>query len=108
MTFEINSIPWTIQMESANNPMFTDNSDNEYFGFCIYSTQTIILRNDMPTELLEQTLIHELTHAVVFSFGLSGYEFDEEKMCNFVGAHLKQIHRITKRYMKEFTNGTLH
>jgi hypothetical protein len=99
MTFKINGIPWTIQMKSGKNPIFTDD-DNEYLGFCEYSTQTIILRNDMPTELIEQTLIHELTHAFVFSFGLSGYKFDEEKLCNFVGAHLKRIHKITKQYMK--------
>ena len=101
MTFKTNGIPWTIQMKSGKNSIFTDD-DNEivYFGFFENSTQTIILRDDMPTELIEQTLIHELTHAFVFSFGLSGYKFDEEKLCNFVGAHLKRIHKITKQYMK--------
>lgn len=106
MTFKINGISWKIQMKSANNCIFKD-GDNEYLGFCVYSAQTIILRDDMPKELLEQTLIHELTHAFVFSFGLSGYKFDEEKLCNFTGAHLKQIHRITKHYMKGLINGTL-
>lgn len=107
MTFKINGIPWTIQIKSANDCIFKDD-DNEYLGFCEYSTQTIILRDDTPKELLEQTLIHELTHAFVFSFGLSGYKFDEEKLCNFVGAHLKRIHKITKRYMKGLINVTLH
>lgn len=49
---------------------------------------------------MRQTLIHELTHAVIFSYG-HHVEYDEETVCNFIGSHFEEIGKLANKILSK-------
>lgn len=94
---KINKIPW--QVELCNLP---NDGENKTLGLCEAGEQIIKLQNGLNKEIARQTYIHELLHAIIFSYGL--HLEDEESVCDFVAAHFSLIEKLVKR----FDNGTLY
>lgn len=70
-------------------------------GITNYLKQEIILRSGMSKALLYETLIHELTHAFLFSYGYSNVEtFNHEQICEFVGCYAGDIIKTADKYIK--------
>jgi Zn-dependent peptidase ImmA (M78 family) len=86
---KINGINWKVK--------FTDRVDDLYldgyvrFGVTDRNTNTIYLDKNLEGDMLKKVLLHELTHAWLFSYG---YEMDveaEEFLCSFVDSHVEEI-----------------
>ena len=55
----------------------------------------------MTKELTRSTVIHELCHCFLFSFGFCAESYDEEAVCNLFGSHADAILDLTDKFMKE-------
>lgn len=93
-TVVINGFRWTIS-EVDVSPVKNTN------GCCYYNTCHVYIERDLqPSQNFKHTLIHELTHAFIWSFGFHDTTFNKETVCNFIGANLEAIHAIFTAYMK--------
>lgn len=93
-TVEINSLPWKIYDAKDGADELVSRGDSCY-GVTDYIKCTIHMLASQGPELYRQTLIHELTHAVIFSYGQHLIELPgkrlEEGICDFLAAHADQI-----------------
>jgi|GEM_PF-118298 phage portal protein, SPP1 gp6-like len=100
MRFKANNLTWNIDFVDEDKKLM--NSDNGmYFGLTEYQPQRISIRTGLSKEMTRETVIHELVHCFLFSFGVCGFtSLNEEQVCNFVGSHLDKIYEITEKFMK--------
>ena len=81
MKIQLNDIEWEIKFVSHDHEHMIGSN-----GLCSYESTTIYIARDMPKTKIRRTLIHELTHAVEYSFGLKDRKSDNqyEDLANFV------------------------
>ncbi len=94
MKIKINNIAWKIIFEekiSDDNPM----------GLCRPSRLELHLCTKMAKEAIRTTIIHEVTHAYMFSCGFtkpyseSEMLFSEEQLCDFLAMNIENILSIS-------------
>jgi hypothetical protein len=89
--FIINNVKWKLNFV----PLYSEDlmrSDGTYtFGMCDGNTNTISIANGLDAEFTERILCHELTHAVCFSYEIFMPIDLEEKLCNFMSNHGREI-----------------
>lgn len=101
---KINGLLWKIfYVHNGDENLKLDGVD--CMGITYFKEQQIYLDSDMSRDLFRKTVIHELTHAFLFSFG-HHLECDEaeEAVCDFLGSHLDRIYKTTNKIMTDFTN----
>ncbi len=81
----INDLNWTVRFLPYGDEALVS-GDDECYGLTEFSKLTINVCDQLPPQLIERTLRHELTHAYLFSNGIDGDGMDEEAVCNFVEA----------------------
>lgn len=86
----INNLSWEIIVTNIENFGEVDSE----FGYCDNLMLKIYLRDDIPIQNLQRTLLHELTHAFLYSYGHRGDEFNEENICDFIESHLLNIYNL--------------
>lgn len=70
-------------------------------GSTYYDTCHIYLKEDtQPLLNFEQTLIHELTHAFQWSYGLFNITHTAETTSDFMGTYARKILEVADNYMK--------
>lgn len=95
---KINDINWYIIEENEGIHLGKDD-DNFVVGLCDTLEHKIYLYNKLEIEHKYKTLIHEMTHAYISSYGFKDIIFDEENICNFFEAYGKQIIDNTRTYI---------
>ena len=60
----------------------------------------ISLIKDLDYTLKRKTLIHELVHAFINSYGFNDYDFKEENVCYFFETYGDDILKIIEDYFK--------
>ena len=68
-----------------------DSTDGVQLGWCDYAKSKIEINNHNVSEQKQkQTVIHELTHAIMHEAGV-GFGDDEERVVNHIGLVLHQV-----------------
>lgn len=100
MIAKINGMDWVITVVPDDNPEI-ESEDKYIFGSTNVFKQCISINEKIQPTSLMPTLLHELTHAALFSYGWdSRSEFTKEEMCDFFGAHGKELVEIAKSFLK--------
>lgn len=69
--------------------------DGEYhFGITDFNKKEIYIANNLNKDTLRYTLIHELTHAVIDSYGFLQVEWNDEIVADFMGNYLLTILKL--------------
>lgn len=90
----INNLHWKITIN--------DNLNENIFGTTNYATQTIYLNPTCVMENIKRTLLHEVVHAFLYSYGLHCIEsFDKETICEFISHNLFNITEIYQQALDE-------
>ncbi len=98
MKIKIANDVWKIKLKDGDSKKMHPSKDRINFGLTEYTRLVINIRKEMPLSLARSTVIHELVHAFIFSYG---HEVDgEEAMCNFFGVHADEILELTEQIMK--------
>lgn len=101
MIIKINGLKWTVLFASrGDNILKLD--DLQCMGVTDYFNLKIYLDGSISEELMRQTVIHELTHAFLFSYGVHVEcdEDTEEAVCDFCGANFDKMLRATNKIIK--------
>lgn len=99
MKFTVNNLKWCIEYVSADS-ISMNNNNGLFFGLTEYDSQHISIRSGLTKEMTRQTVVHELCHCFLFSYGITCDWYDEEQVCNFFGSHADMIIGIADKFMK--------
>ena len=88
----INGFTWEIIFAKSSIEHLRDSR-----GVCIYTERKIYIQKDLDDEYMEETLIHELTHAFEYAHGLRDRHSDclHEDLASFVGLYGKKIIQLS-------------
>lgn len=74
------------------------------FATCYPSNLTIDIGKDYDKSLLELSLTHELTHALLAESGrIYEHQFNTEELCEFVAWNIEEIKRLKDKILKEYS-----
>lgn len=99
MKFIVNNLKWVIEYVNADSTSM-NNSNGLFLGLTEYDIQHISIRSGLTKEMTRQTVVHELCHCFLFSYGITCDWYDEEQVCNFFGSHADMITSLTDKFMK--------
>jgi len=77
----------------------TDELDPNYCGMCVFDTQTILVKKDLPQDVFNITLIHEMLHAFMnrLSYENAITRQTEELLIDQIAKLMVENFKITKR-----------
>lgn len=112
--FEINYLKWKIikipneELQNLRRKIGEEQNtkyDEEswYYGFCDCAHQIIYINEYLCIEEQQRTLIHELTHAWLWSHGTSYTQYCEDAVCDIVASIYYFISQIFTKYYTETT-----
>ena len=104
MQIKINDILWTFSLVKGTDSNLLYDSDFNY-GITCYNDAHVYINKDLPTDLRKRTLLHEIVHAMLFSYMLRKYEsFTEEEMADFVAKYFDKIYILCNTIMNRWKN----
>lgn len=100
MKFEMNNSYYAIKEVSQEELQkeIADENDGYYYGQTRFPKQIILIDKDLSVERKRKTLIHELVHAFINSYGFNDYDFKEENVCYFFETYGDDILKIAEDY----------
>lgn len=98
MKIKIHNDFWKIKLTNERKKKMTPDKDHYNLGLTEYSKLLINIRTGLPASVARSTLIHELTHAFLFSYG--NQVEGEEQMCDFFGVHGDEIIALADQIME--------
>ena len=108
--FELNDIDWTIKLVHTNTIVDRYNKENEekssfVFGLTIYPDNEIWINESLFDDEKLRTLIHELTHCYLWSYGFNNVsEYTEEMVCDIMASAYKFINKTILLYFYNKNN----
>lgn len=88
MNIQINGLNWTIDKATCieGNP--------HTLGRTYYDTLHIVINETIEPSNFHKVLIHELTHAFLYSYGFDQVKLNDEVMCDFISVHAENIIKV--------------
>lgn len=93
----INNIIWRIAFVPANDIILMRPNGSYSIGVCDNTLQTIFINERLSGLLLKKVLCHELTHAAMFSYGISLSAEQEELLAELIATYGEEIIDITNK-----------
>lgn len=88
----INNIKWNIVECDENSEALQTDEGGVIFGLTKFSTSEIFIRcKDISDDIRKRTIVHEVCHGYIYSFGIDGEHMNEEDVCNFVESFAEKI-----------------
>jgi len=101
-TFIANEQQWKVVFIDKDSEKLT-HSGTQHHGTCNYTENVVYIADNLPIERKTSTLTHEVTHAVMESYGFHSFEsFDHEQLCEFTAAHNRRIYMIVESAMEAY------
>lgn len=103
MIIKINNLEWNVFfVPRDHNKLEADGV--QCLGKAYFDDLHIYLDKSVSEELMRQTVIHELVHAFLFSYGVHvecNDDYDtEEAVCDFCGAYFDKIKKAANKIIK--------
>lgn len=96
MTLRINNYDWKVIFVSEyDERLKSQDEDRIVLGRTHYCNLLIAINKDVAEEIQKDTIIHEITHAYLFSIGIGDDRiWNEEELCSFIGNNLLTILKL--------------
>lgn len=100
MKIKIHNDVWKVKLVNANAKKMNPDQNSYNFGLTEYKELLISIMDGRSESVTRSTLIHELVHAFIFSYGhvVEG----EEAMCDFFGVHGDEIIDLTNQIIERW------
>ncbi len=98
----INGLTWELKM--------SDNIGDNLLGLTEFNEPKILIKNQENKENLSRTLLHEIVHAYLYSYGLAPTKdkvLTEEELCDFIANNLHNIKKLHNDALIELGLGDL-
>lgn len=107
MIIKINGLEWTVFfVPREHNKLEMD--DMQCMGITYFSDLQIYFDKTLSAELMRQTVIHELVHAFLFSYGIhiecDNNKDTEEAVCDFCGAYFDKLGKLSNKIIKTWNS----
>lgn len=99
MKIKIHNDIWKVEMVNADAKKMNPDEDHYNFGLTEYKELLISIMEGRCASVTRSTVIHELVHAFIFSYGHTIES--NEAMCDFFGVHGDEIIYFADQIMKE-------
>ena len=96
LNIKINNFDYKIILVKEKDDRLLMN-DSYHSGITDFIKKEIYIREDLPEQTLTYTLMHELTHAIIDSFGMLQVEWNDEIVADFVAIYLPVFTDISKQ-----------
>ncbi len=106
MKLEINSNEYEIIIVEENDERLLID-DYIHTGKIDYIKQEIYIQNGLKPHVLRYTLIHELTHAVIGSYGLMQIVWNDEIIADFIANNMCLIGNLYNEILEKLISGEL-
>lgn len=104
---QINKLNWTVKWSDANtiSALAEQNKSTGYaFGQIDIVYLQILLNKEIHPDLIFKTIVHELIHAYLFSYGWTKYTYDEEQICDFISSHIVDLITNANKILLDYNN----
>ena len=91
MFFNVHGNIWKIQFVNPSNKELLRSDGSRTLGVTDNSIKTVFIIDNLSDEMTERVLCHELTHCICFENNISIPLETEERLCNFMADHGKEI-----------------
>ena len=95
--FNLNGIDWVITFVSPNHPALYRSDGSLSIGACDNITKIIYLNLYLEEKQMRKVLIHEITHAAMFSYGVSLTYDQEELLADLLATYGDEIIATTNK-----------
>ena len=95
----INDIIWHIE-EVDQVPYPPARPGDVGMGRCSTVALRIYMLKTLTPANFHRVLIHELSHAYIYSYGFDQVKLTQEVVCDFIAAHARQIAATASLYME--------
>lgn len=99
----IHNQPWDIRIVPPNSTMLMTSSGDLTLGVCDDNYKTIFISSGLSPSKLKKVLCHEITHAAMFSYGVSMSIEQEEVVADLIATFGKEIIDVTDQLFKRMT-----
>lgn len=100
MKFKIHDRTWRVTQDGDGENVYIRDDGDSRLGLCCYLERRIYIHESLRRSDKRQTLMHELTHAMIYEYALP-QEMGEEQVCDFVATYADEVITIADRYMKK-------
>lgn len=94
MKIKINNNEYNIHFVEKSHEKLLMNDEEYHSGVTYFTDKEIYIRKDLNPHSLRYTLIHEITHALIDSYGFLQVDWNDEIVADFIGNHLPTIGEI--------------
>lgn len=102
--FLINNIYWKLTFVEPNYPLLINYDGGYSIGACDNLTRTIYINNTLTGSLLKKVLCHQLTHAAMFSYGVTLSLQQEELVADLISTYGEEIIYTTNKIFVRLSN----
>ena len=94
---------WTVELvPRGDKRLILDGNPN--WGMTYYRTRDIYIDEELDEDALDEVLLHELTHAMLFETQIKPTrKFDEEDVCETVGMYGRRIIELADKVHKKWS-----
>lgn len=93
--FTVNGELWTIYFVEPNDPVLLTDTGEYTIGVTDDRTKGIYISKYLDRDLLQKVIIHEITHAFMFSENIYMDLYSEELFCNIMAFYARRILNIS-------------
>lgn len=80
----INGVEWSVKLVSPLHTKLYRRNGSRSVGVCDNYTKTIYIRQDLNRRMIQKVLVHELVHAILFSYSIKMDLDTEEHLANLI------------------------
>lgn len=97
----INNIIWNLYIVDSNDINLIRDDGGYTIGVTDWNQKAIFISKNIDYDKFKKVLMHEITHAFIFSYGFPIDIYAEECMCSFVENYAQQIINKTNEILGE-------
>lgn len=90
----INNIDYIFKIVEWNDERLKMEDGDFHFGVTNFKDKEIYIANNLSEQTKRTTIIHEITHAFIDSFGMLQIDWNDEIVADFISAHLDNINEV--------------
>ena len=102
--FLINNTYWKLAFVSPDFPLLRRWSGDFSIGACDNLTRTIYINETLSGDLLKKVLCHEITHAAMFSYGVSLSLEQQQLVADLISTYGEEIIYIANKIFSKLKN----
>ncbi len=101
-TFRLIDVVWQVHIVESSSSILNETDGTKCLGKCNFARNEIHVADNLNETIFIRTLLHEITHIVIYQFLLGKENFSQEEICEFVASYYDLIKDILNEIIYDF------